>query len=94
MLTETHDCAYWRSPHRPPPRLASCGRGWARRAAVGLLAVAAAVLLSGCLRDDPTYNRFSPRGGDPTVLQAGEAVLDAADEGLDEVQRVVDDLVD
>jgi hypothetical protein len=55
-----------------------------------LLAAAA-----GCsLRDDPHYNRFSPHGGRRTVMQHAERAMQAAETGLDNAQRRVENIID
>ena len=68
-------------------------RVWRTVLWLGGAALLAAV--AGCsLRDDPHYNRFSPTGGDPTVMQHAERLMQAAETGLDNAERRVENIID
>ena len=53
------------------------------------------IVLAGCsLRDEPRYNRFSPNDGNPTVMQRAEQHMQAAEVGLDNAERRVENIID
>ncbi len=50
--------------------------------------------IAGCsLRDDHRYNRYAPTDGDPTVLQRTDALMQAAQDALDNVDRRIENVV-
>jgi hypothetical protein len=55
---------------------------------VGLSAVA------GCgVRLDPSYNRYAPTDGDPTVLEHAQGAVDAAGNLLDKIDQRIENAV-
>jgi hypothetical protein len=54
-----------------------------------LLAALALLVLPAChsTRTDPSYNRYCPNNGDPTLLERGESCIDTAEEILNNVDE-------
>jgi hypothetical protein len=51
-------------------------------------------VLAGCsLRDDPSYNRYAPNNGDPTLLQRAERLVDSAEDALDNGQQRLENVL-
>ena len=66
-----------------------------RRSTLWLAGAALLATAAGCsLRDDPHYNRFSPHGGNPTAMQHADRLMQAAETGLDNAERRVENIID
>lgn len=81
-----------RPPHTAGPwRSGRAWRGWGALLPAGVALIVAA----GCsTRDDPTYNRYCPANGDPTVLELGEGAMDLAGDALDNLDERLDNVID
>ncbi|MBK9121131.1 MAG: hypothetical protein IPM18_16235 [Phycisphaerales bacterium] len=71
-------------------------RSWNLRHPLRWGALAVLMLLAplGCsLHDDPHYNPYAPTGGDPTLLRAADELMNVAGEGVDNLQRRLDNII-